>query len=211
MSWLRVTHLCVHEQPRGEMDSEKGRQYLTTRNLLVPGEWEALVNGERHTTVNWWIQMELRRLTEAHLIAPVALPTLQTYTATMRAQANDLMLHLDQDKPYPYVALCGMLVKCNVVIMSTWRGILWATWYYSLGGELCLTPKFWVDILALFAWNMGYTALYQLGCILHNPFGDRRIDVPHEVIHDSLYRLSVELPDARGHLPPHLLPPRTAG
>jgi hypothetical protein len=122
----------------------------------------------------------------------------------MRAQANDLMLHLEQDKPFPYVALCGMLVKCNVLLMSTWKGVNWSIWYYSLGGEVARTPKLWVDMITLFAWNMSYTALYQLGYVLNNPFQDRRLDVPHEIIQECFWNLAQKLPEAEPNMPPYL-------
>lgn len=186
------------------MDSEQGRQYLDKLHLLEPGEWEAMVSGERHTTVNWWIQIEINRLAERRILNQICLPTLQSAVSTMRAQANDLMLRLEQDKPFPYVALCGMLVKCNVLLMSTWKGINWAIWYYSLGGEVVRTPKLWLDMITLFAWNLSYTALYQLGYVLYNPFLDRRLDVPHEIIQETFAKLAVQLPEGEPYMPPYL-------
>ena len=39
-----------------------------------------------------------------------------------------------------------------------------------------------IDIFVLLAWNVSYNALYDLGHMLTNPFGNRRIDLPHETI-----------------------------
>ena len=60
--------------------------------------------------------------------------------------------------------------------MSSWKGVEWATWHASLGSTLFQQPKWYVDFVALFAWNVSYKALYDLGYMLHNPFGDRRIE-----------------------------------
>ena len=95
----------------------------------------------------------------------------------MRAQANDLMSSLDRDKPFPYVAICGVLVQLNVFIFSTWKGVEWSIWLFSFGDDLVNQPKFWVDILVLLAWNISYMALYDLGYMLHNPFGNRYISL----------------------------------
>ena len=41
--------------------------------------------------------------------------------------------------------------------MSTWKGVEWAIWLHSFGDELTAQPKFWIDILVLFAWNVSCT------------------------------------------------------
>ena len=56
----------------------------------------------------------------------------------------------------------------------------------------------------LFAWNISYQGLYDLGYSLHNPFGDRRLDVAHEVIGGGIAKLSAAIARVDGHLPPHL-------
>lgn len=133
------------------------------------------------------------------------------HISNMRAQANDLMSSLDRDKPYPYVAICGLLVRMNVFIMSTWKGVQWAIWYYSFGEDLADQAKLWVDIIALFMWNLGYVGLYDLGYLLHNPFGGRRIDVAHEMIWGGIRHLSTELALGETHLPPHAISMRRKG
>ena len=57
-------------------------------------------------------------------------------------------------QPYSYASLCGLLVQINILIMSTWKGVEWALWLHSFGSRLTAQPKFWVDIFALFAWNV---------------------------------------------------------
>ncbi|KAL1499372.1 hypothetical protein AB1Y20_011578 [Prymnesium parvum] len=49
--WAVLTHEVAMLKARGEMDSEEGRQYLLKAGLMEEGEWEAMVAGDRHTTV----------------------------------------------------------------------------------------------------------------------------------------------------------------
>jgi len=86
--------------------------------------------------------------------------------------------------------------------------IQWAIWLRSFGTSstsgLASQPKFWLDMVMLFALNISYQGLYDLGYSLHNPFGDRRLDVAHEVIGGGIAKLSAAIARVDGHLPPHL-------
>ena len=102
-----------------------------------------------------------------------------------------------------------MLVKVNVFIMSTWKGVQWSIWLYSFGagaatfkGGLLNQSKFYVDVVVLLGWNASYMALYDLGYSLDNPFKNRSIDVPHEVIGAGLRRLMENLTEGSAVLPP---------
>lgn len=78
----------------------------------------------------------------------------------------------------------------------------WAIWYHSMGERnFTSEPRFWVDVLVLLSWNISYASLYDLGYMLHNPFGNRRIDVAHEVIFNGIRKLSTELAIGNTHLP----------
>ena len=74
--------------------------------------------------------------------------------------------------------------------MSTWKGIQWAMWLRFFGSDLLVQPKFYVGLIALFAWNVSYKSLYDICYVLHNPFGDRRIDVAHESIGSGIRKFS---------------------
>jgi hypothetical protein len=63
-------------------------------------------------------------------------------------------------------------------------------WRQAFGNDLFLQPKWYVDLVVLFAWNVSYKSLYDLGYLLHNPFGDRRIDVAHETIGSGIRAFS---------------------
>ena len=187
---------------KGIMDAEEGRAHLEARQLLEPDEWAALLPGDRHSMVFWWIQTELVRLARVGKLEREFVATTCTAVSSMRGQANDLMSSLDRDKPYPYASLCGTLVHINLLLMSTSRGVEWAKWLASFGDELPSQPKFWVDIIVLFSWNVSYKALYDLSYVLHNPFGDGRLGVAHETIGAGIAALSTSMAKVGGHLPP---------
>ena len=102
---------------RGAMDREEARSHLLNVQLIEEGEWEAMVAGDRHTTVLWWILMAVQRMNEAGAVGSLQLRSCAEAVSTMRAQANYLMSSLDRDLPYPYTSLLGMLVKINVALM----------------------------------------------------------------------------------------------
>ena len=206
--WIMLAMELSMLKARGAMDSEMGLQHLNRMSLLEPGEWEAMVPGDRHSTIFWWIQMELTRLQKEGIIPIEYVCVAANHISAMRAQANDLMSSLDRDKPFPYVALCGLLVEMNVFMFSTWKGAQWAVWYRAFGDDFHKQSKFWVDIIVLFLWNMGYVGLYDLGYFLHNPFGGRRVDVAHELIWGGIRTLSSELALGEVHLPPYALKKR---
>ena len=116
-----------------------------------------------HTSLTSLPQVEASRLATEGVITEQRLQTISLSITSARAQANDLMSSLDRDAPFPYVALCGLLVNINVFIMSTWKGVEWSVWFQSFGGpKLVEQPKFWVDMLVLVSWNVSYKCLYDI-------------------------------------------------
>lgn len=203
--WVMLAFELAMLKARGNMDSEAGKQYLLSSGLMVKGEWEAMVNGDRHSTVFWWISMKVQRLQVDGYLCAEYVVRISAAVSSMRAQANDLMSSLDRDKPFPYVAICGLLVNCNLLLMCSWRSIEWSIWLRTFGGDLLFrSAKMWVDILTLFAWNISYASLYDLGYCLNNPFLDKRIDVAHETIFNGVRRLSSALAEGESCLPPDL-------
>eukprot|EP00326_Haptolina_ericina_P023934 CAMPEP_0181188002 /NCGR_PEP_ID=MMETSP1096-20121128/10876_1 /TAXON_ID=156174 ORGANISM="Chrysochromulina ericina, Strain CCMP281" /NCGR_SAMPLE_ID=MMETSP1096 /ASSEMBLY_ACC=CAM_ASM_000453 /LENGTH=273 /DNA_ID=CAMNT_0023277019 /DNA_START=305 /DNA_END=1126 /DNA_ORIENTATION=- len=205
--WVMLAYELAFMKARGRMDSNDAREHLEGNGLLQPGEWDVLAPGDRHSTVFWWIQTEMVRLSRAGVIEIHYVTTTAEAISSMRAQANDLMSSLDRDKPYSYAALCALLVKVNILIFSTWKAVEWAVWLHNFGGKLVEQPKFWLDILILFAWNVSYQGMYDLAYLLHNPFGDRRLDVAHETIGGGIRKLSEKIAGVDGYLPPSLLAP----
>lgn len=74
-------------------------RYLERCGLLADGEWEALLPGDRHTTAFWWIQMQVRRLTDEGVVNEIWASTIFGAITAMRAKANDMMSSLDRDLP----------------------------------------------------------------------------------------------------------------
>ena len=173
---------------RGHMDSPQGKAYVTDLGLLEPGEWDCMVNGDRHTSVVFWLNtMVTKHDKHAKLIYDIS---------DFRAKANDMMSSLNRDPPFAYVGLCGILVKLNVFIFSTWKAAEWSLWMKTFGYRGALNQiRFWADVLVLFVWNVSYMGLYDLGYYLWNPFGNRRVDVPHGLISAGLHRLGWSLAD----------------
>jgi hypothetical protein len=183
---------------RRHMDSEEGKQYLVDQQLLMPGEWEAMQPGDRHSTVFHWIVTQLVRFGERphsspEYLNPLYVKMITEAVSATRGQANDLMSSIDRDLPISYSALAGMLVKINVLINSVWKGIDWSIWLHAAGDDLFTQPRWWVDLFVLLSWNVSYVALYDLGYMLYNPFGNRRIDVAHELIGSGIRKLSESL------------------
>jgi hypothetical protein len=191
---------------RGMMDSDEGRQYLTNRGVLMEGEWELMCPGDRHSTVFYWLTHLFYQLCHHHNhLSANIVSTVVELLLDARGVANDLMSNVDRDQAFSYTALCGVLVNVNVMIMSTWKGVEWAIWYRAFGNDVTKQPKLWVDIAVLFFWNVSYVALYDLGYMLHNPFGNRRIDIPVAHIAAGLNKFNEHTQNpSESHVPPIL-------
>ena len=101
--WVLLAYELAVLKGKGLIDSDTGREHVANLKLLESGEWEAMVPGDRHSTVFFWINTELVRLQRAGVIEPHLVVGLAGGVAAMRAQANDLMSSLDRDK----VTMCS--------------------------------------------------------------------------------------------------------
>ena len=43
---------------------------------------------------------------------------------------------------------------------------MWSTWFWTFGNDIFIQPKFYTDVLTLYAWNVSYASLYNLGYVL---------------------------------------------
>ena len=79
---------------RGNMDTELGRAHLERLGLLLGGEWEAMVVGDRHTSVLCWIQaacVDLKRECSLCLISEAATDAAGARPATRGAVGSGSM------------------------------------------------------------------------------------------------------------------------
>ena len=88
--WAVLAHELGTLKARGEVDSDDGRIWLLKSGLLEEGEWEVMVNGDRHTTVLFWITMACRRLSAAGVMGAPEMSLCVETVGAMRAKANDL-------------------------------------------------------------------------------------------------------------------------
>jgi len=191
--WVILAFELALQKARGKMDALETREFLESTKTLLPAEWNAMVAGDRHTTVIAWIQQKCVALQKDGVLLAQALPKISEDISSLGGKANDLMGCLEQDKPYAYSSLVGLLVNINLLIMCTWKGVEWSIWCRSFGDKLFEQSKFWLDVLVLVVWNMSYRALYDLTTTLHNPFGARPLDVYHETISKGLRSLAEQM------------------
>lgn len=159
--WILLAFELAMAKARGVVDTEVTRDYLARAGLLTEGEWEALVDGDRHTTVFWWLIVRLRQLRDAGMLNRQDFPMLVDAVGQMRGQANDLMSSLDRDNPYPYVQLIGLLVKVNLFIFASWKGFALAVFAFQFGGFGAMFGHgiVWYNLVFTLLWNASYAAL----------------------------------------------------
>lgn len=194
--WVLLAYELANLKAQGLIETDTGKTYLEKKNLIEKGEWDSMVPGDRHTSVFFWIATKLNNQPSS-MIPGNYNNNIIEMIVSMRGTANDMMDCICTDAPYPYVALCGLLVKLNVLIMSSWAGVRWSIWYWTFGHDIWQQPKIWIDIFVLFTWNISYVCLYDLGYLLYNPFKDRRIDLAHEAISAGLHKLAGELAEGQ--------------
>lgn len=193
--WTLLAYELAILKVRDQMDSQETKDYLLKEGLLSDdGEWDLLVPGDRHTTVYYWIQSHFVQLSNAGYIPQEYVLGLSQSVARTRAQANDLMSSVDRDLPFPYVHLCFVLVALNVFLFSTFKGVLWSTWFVQHGDAIWQQPVLWLDVASTFAWNLSYTSMYQLCYVLYHPFhAGTELSVAHTTISKGIRRFAEEL------------------
>ena len=164
------------------IDSDEARVFLTDANLIVKDEWEKMVNGDRHTTVWFWVQTKARQLRDEGSISDFDLQTICNAVTLSRDKANDLMSCIDRDQPPPYVYVTGILVNLNLFCRSTAKGVEWSEWVNDAQAKIWIQPRFYLSVLFLLLYTTIFAMLFDVCTILYNPFGPRDIDTPHETV-----------------------------
>jgi hypothetical protein len=81
--------------------------------LLIP------VEGDRHTTVWYWIQQQAVDLCDDGTISSeLRLQNICNAVTLIRDKVNDLMSCIDRDQPIAYTFVVGLLVNLNLLLMS---------------------------------------------------------------------------------------------
>eukprot|EP01083_Nonionella_stella_P039099 106340_1 len=198
--WAILGYELAVLKGRGLIDSDIGKSYLEKRHLVSSGEWDAMVDGDRHTTVWFWIQVKVEKLMQENEISHMSFQTICQAVTLSRDKANDLMSYIDRSQPPPYVFVCGLLVNTNLAMYTISSGFKWAIWMYDADGGIWKEPRMYADALIVFLCTAMYGMLFDVCAILHNPFGPREIDVEHYKVGRGIRKLAKSL--AKGTNPP---------
>ena len=116
--WAILGYELAVLKARDEIDTNEGKRYLEALHLLEKDEWIQMVDGDRHTTVWYWIQVKAKQLADEGVITWPAFLQLANTVTESRDKANDLMSKIDRDQPRPYIFVCAVLVNLNLVLIS---------------------------------------------------------------------------------------------
>lgn len=177
---------------RGQIDVEETAiPHLKHLGLLKDGEWEAMVPGDRHTTIWLWMQTKTVKLGNQGVIDQVHhVQTICSAITLIRDRANDLMSALNRDQPFPYASITGVLVNFFLLLNALWKGVEWAIWFYEVGPQIYYTPKMYIEIAVLLITSLLFGILYDLSQVLYNPFGMRPIDLPHVAVGGGIRKMA---------------------
>jgi hypothetical protein len=179
--WVMVCFELSILNGRELMDTDEAREYLEELNLIKSNEWDDMINGDRHTSALFWVQVKARELEKAGVINNVEYQTLCNAVTLARATTNDVMSCTARDQPPPYVFVCASLININLLLHSVMTGLKWAIWMYdsneNTGSSVWLEPRMSIDVCVLFFFTCIYGMLFDLCTCLYNPFGPRTIDI----------------------------------
>jgi hypothetical protein len=95
------------------------------RSSIQTVDFEAMVPGDRHTTVWMWLQMKAVQLGQQKIItSDIHVQTICNAVTLICEKANDLMSVIDRDQPFPYTSICGILVNFNLLLTALWKGVV---------------------------------------------------------------------------------------
>ena len=131
--WSLLAYELAVLKARGLMDVDAyAIPHLKHFGLLVEGEWEAMVPGDRHTTVLLWMQTKAVKLGNEKIIDPsIHVQTICQAVSLLRDKTNDLMSSLSCDSPIPYTSIVGVLVRYTLLLQAAWKGVV--SWYMVWG------------------------------------------------------------------------------
>jgi len=187
--WVLLGYELAVLKGRGMIDTTHAVRYLERHELVQSNEWESMVDGDRHTTVWFWIQSKANKLRMAKSIDSIAFQIICNAVTLSRDKANDLMSCLDRDHPSPYIFICAFLTNFNLIFNSVATGLLWSTWMYKHGFAVYAEPGMWAEVVVLFLYSSILAMLFDVCALLYNPFGGRDIDINHCDIGNGIRKL----------------------
>jgi len=191
--WAILGYELAVLKGRGLIDHDEGKIYLNLLNLLHGDEWDTMVDGDRHTTVWFWIQAKSRMLFENGDIDGLQFQTICQAVTLSRDRANDLMSCINLDQPAPYTFVCGLLININLLLLSVASGFEWSIWQHETHGKIWMEPRMYIEIFILFLNTAITSMLFDLCTILYNPFGGRKIDIMHYQVGAGIRKLAKSL------------------
>lgn len=184
------------------VDSNEGENYLKLSRLIDGNEWESLVNGDRHTTVWYWIQTKAKQLKDQGHMDAFELQTVCNAVTLSRDKANDLMSCIDRDQPIPYIFACASLINLNLFLHSTAMGFLWSTWMNDAGGlDVFTEPRLYCAVIILYMYTSIFAMLFDICTLLYNPFGCKDYHVPHGIVGHGIRNFAISVSKEGGSIP----------
>jgi len=185
--WIILAFELGVLKAKGEMNTAEGRAYLERTNLLKDGEWEAMCQTSRNTSVSYWILMKAVKLRNEGVLSEDDLTCIHHEVANLRGKNQDLLESIFRDLPLPYVIVTACLVNFFLVVYTSYKGVQWAVLYYDTGVGIWTNPRWYFEVLLLTAFNALLAFLFDISNVLHNPFLNRKgIDIPHAVSSNNL-------------------------
>jgi hypothetical protein len=179
------------------IDTDEAKEYLINLNLIKSNEWDEMIDGDRHTSVWFWIQVKAKQLEEMEVINDTGFAIFNKSVTISRDAANDLMSCINRDQPPPYVFVCASLINIHLLLHSVMTGLKWAIWMYdsneNTGLSVWTEPRMYLDVFVLFFYTCIYAMLFDLCALLYNPFGPRMIDIHHYECGKQIRRFAKDL------------------
>jgi len=190
MRWAVLGFELAILKARNEMDTDLGRKYLEDIELLREGEWENMVNGDRHTTVWYWIQRKAVTLTDQGVISSdQRLQTICNHASCTQGLADDIMNEIGNDHCPVYTSVVGITICYTIGNFIFWKGFQWAIWFYDTNGAVWIEPRMYFEVLISIAYTTILACVFDIDKVMHNPFWFREIDLPCESDVFGLLRL----------------------
>jgi hypothetical protein len=172
--------LCMN---RGTKPDE-ARQQMGALLLIKGDEWEHIcAAGHFQNTVWYWVAGLMQRLVNHGYLSAQGQRGCNVALANARDQSNDLMGCLARDLPYPYAQMVRLMImvylsaQCVAMVSVGYKFVESPSWQIAVAVSIIL------QCFMLYG-------LLQMHALLHNPFGRRRIDVPHDMAMNGIKKLA---------------------